>query len=161
MPRKALPTSVNKRHLTNDEKRTRKEIEENLKIGKIADYKPVGLSRQGNRVFKFLAESIPEDVLCEVDGYTIEVVADAIDNMRKCREMIKKDGLIIGDTDDLDTCNGNPHKAIGIYQKYSEIARKYLADLGLNPVARAKIANEALAKTKPKQITASSIFDDD
>lgn len=172
MARKALPTSINKRHLTNEEKRIRKDIEDNLKVGEIADYKPVGLTAKGKRIFNLLVESVPKEVLCKVDGYTIEVAADAIDNMRKCREIIKKEGLIVTKSnqysDDLSAVtnkssykNGDPHKAIGIYQKYSEIARKYLADLGLNPVARAKIANEAIAKSKTNTVTASSIFDDD
>lgn len=173
MARNALPTTVNKRHLTSEEKQKRKDVEDRFKVGEIADYNPVGLSAKGKRIFKLLVESVPKEVLCKVDGYTIEVAADAIDNMRKCREIIKKEGLIVGKNDQknsetaLETSgkkqltNGEPHKAIGIYQKYSEIARKYLADLGLNPVARAKIANEAITKSKSSKVTASSIFDDD
>lgn len=160
MARTAVMSKYTKKHLTNGEKAARAAAEEMWRKGAIADYEPSALTESGMDVFAALVDAIPEAALAKIDGYTIEVAADAIDKMRECRESIDRDGLII------ETVNGNGIKVrkqnemLLAYQKYSEIAKKYLVELGLTPQARSKIAIDAAARAS-KPATVFDMLDDE
>lgn len=162
MARKSVVSSTTKGHLTNRQKQARAKSEASWRRGEIADYQPTTLTDAGLVIFAELANAMPENSLAKVDGYTIEAAADAIDKMRECRMTIDGEGMIVS------AINGNgievdkPNDAIAIYQKYSEIAKKYLVELGLTPSARSKIAADAAAKaSKPMGIREALAEDDE
>lgn len=155
MARRAVVSGVSKGHQTKAQKERRAKVEAEWRRGNIANYEPMMLSDAGMLIFAELANAMPDGALAKVDGYTLETAADALDKMRECREIIAEHGTIV------ETCNAQgdvlpeQNKAILVYQKYSEIAKKWLVELGLTPSARSKIANDAAAKALKK----SSVFD--
>lgn len=160
MARRAVQAKYNKKHLTSEERALREESEAQWRKGVIADYEPGELTESGMEVFASLVEGIPDNVLAKIDGYTIEVAADAIDKMRECREAIDRDGIIV------EAVNGNgipvrkQNEMLGVYQRYSDIAKKYLVELGLTPQARSKIAIDAAARAS-KPATVFDVLDDE
>lgn len=145
MPRKTLAEGTSRKHETKARKAARSRAEAEWRRGSIADYEPATLSPSGMEVFAALAMAMPEAALAKVDGYTLETAADAIDKMRECRERIEAEGLTVIATNGNGIEVERPNDHIAIYQKYSDIAKKYLVELGLTPSARGKIASDAAA----------------
>lgn len=161
MPNQAKPVAASKAKIGKQEKAARLAAEAEWRRGAIEDYQPVGLTDSGMAIFAELAKAIPDGILCKVDGYTIEAAADAIDKMRECREILERDGLLVEYTNKAGATNVDQNKAALLYQKYSDIAGKKLADLGLTPSARAKVAQDAAAKAIERKVTVADIFNDD
>lgn len=155
------PSELSSRKISKQERDARTAAEEDWRFGAIADYEPVALSEQGLQVFKELVLSIPEKVLCKTDGYTIEMAADAIDKMRECREILRAEGLIVPHVNKSGETVSEQNKAALLYQKYSDIASKKLAELGLTPSSRARIAQSASDRSAEKKRTVADIFADD
>lgn len=160
MPNNPKPVNASTAKISKRERAARLAAEQEWRRGAIEDYQPVGLSASGMEVFAELAKAIPDGILCKVDGYTIEAAADAIDKMRECREILDREGLLVEYTNKGGNTNVDQNKAALLYQKYSDIAGKKLADLGLTPSARAKVAQDAAAKSD-KHKTVADLFDDD
>lgn len=156
-----MPVGLTVKNLTKQERAAREAAEAEWRRGALADYEPIGLTESGMAVFAELAEAIPESVLCKVDGFTVEAAADAIDKLRECREVLAREGLLVEYTNKAGATNVDQNKAALLYQKFSDIAAKRLADLGLTPTARAKVAQEAAAKAAQKGKTAFDVFGDD
>lgn len=160
MARTAVMSKYTKKHLTNDEKAARAAAEEMWRKGAIADYEPCALTDSGLAVFAALVDAIPDGALAKIDGYTIEVAADAIDKMRECREAIDRDGILVKVVNGNGIAVRKQNDMLLAYQKYSEIAKKYLVELGLTPQARSKIAIDAAAKAS-KPATVFDMLDDE
>lgn len=160
MPNNPKPVNASTGKISKQERAARLAAEQEWRRGAIEDYQPVGLSASGMEVFAELAKAIPDGILCKVDGYTIEAAADAIDKMRECREILDREGLLVEYTNKGGNTNVDQNKAALLYQKYSDIAGKKLADLGLTPSARAKVAQDAAAKAD-KHKTVADLFEDD
>lgn len=160
MARKAVQSKYSRKHLTNDEKAARAAAEELWRKGAIADYEPGALTESGFAVFAALVDAIPDGALAKIDGYTIEVAADAIDKMRECREAIDRDGILVKVVNGNGIAVRKQNDMLLAYQKYSEIAKKYLVELGLTPQARSKIAIDAAAKAS-KPATVFDMLDDE
>lgn len=156
-----MPVGLTVKNLTKQERAAREAAEAEWRRGALADYEPIGLTESGMAVFAELAEAIPESVLCKVDGFTVEAAADAIDKLRECREVLAREGLLVEYTNKAGATNVDQNKAALLYQKFSDIAAKRLADLGLTPTARAKVAQEAAAKAAQKGKTVFDVFEDD
>lgn len=161
MPSVSKPVAMTSYAMTKQERAAREAAEAEWRRGALSEYEPVGLSESGMAVFAELAEAIPESVLCKVDGFTVEAAADAIDKLRECREVLAREGLLVEYTNKAGATNTDQNKAALLYQKFSDIAAKRLADLGLTPTARAKVAQEAAAKAAQKGKTAFDVFGDD
>lgn len=161
MATNAMPVGLTVKNLTKQERAAREAAEAEWRRGALSEYEPVGLSESGMAVFAELAEAIPESVLCKVDGFTVEAAADAIDKLRECREVLAREGLLVEYTNKAGATNVDQNKAALLYQKFSDIAAKRLADLGLTPTARAKVAQEAAAKAAQKGKTVFDVFGDD
>lgn len=161
MATNAMPVGLTVKNLTKQERAAREAAEAEWRRGALADYEPVGLTESGMLIFAELAEAIPESVLCKVDGFTVEAAADAIDKLRECRAVLARDGLLVEYTNKAGATNTDQNKAALLYQKFSDIAAKRLADLGLTPTARAKVAQEAAAKAVQKGKTVFDVFGDD
>ncbi|MED4225397.1 phage terminase small subunit P27 family [Neobacillus cucumis] len=147
---KVKPVSLRTGAMTKEEEANRKIAENTLKGNKqIPQTPPTDLCSKGKKVYKEIIESVPKDFLNNTDIHTVSIVADAIANMQKCREILKKEGLIVEYTNNSGAVNKDQNKAILIYQKYSEIFHKFAGELGLSPSARSKLAlmlNEEIAK---------------
>ena len=157
----SIPVAMKSGAMTKQERAAREAAEAEWRRGALADYEPIGLTESGMLIFAELAEAIPESVLCKVDGFTVEAAADAIDKLRECRAVLARDGLLVEYTNKAGATNTDQNKAALLYQKFSDIAAKRLADLGLTPTARAKVAQEAAAKAAQKGKTVFDVFGDD
>lgn len=162
MARRALIAGTSARHSTKAERRAAAEADARWRRGSLADYEPETLDAPGMEVFAALAEAMPDEAMARVDGYTLETAADAIAKMRECRALIDAQGLVV------TAVNGNgieverPNEHIAIYRQYSDIAKKYLVELGLTPSARGKIASDAAAAaSRPKTLRELLAEDDD
>lgn len=147
---KVKPVSLRTGAMTKDERINRKNAEDSLKGKKhISQTPPTDLCNKGKKAYKEIVESLPTDFLNNTDVHTVSIVADAIANMQKCRDIIKKEGLIVDYTNNSGAVNKDQNKAILVYQKYSEIFHKFAGELGLSPSARSKLAimlNEEVEK---------------
>lgn len=161
MPQAAVPVSMKTGSMSKQEREAREASEAQWRRGALSEYEPVGLTDSGVAIFAELAAAIPENVLCKVDGYTVEAAADAIDKLRECREVLRREGLLVEYTNKAGATNIDQNKAALLYQKFSDIAAKRLADLGLTPSARAKVAQDAAAVAAKSRKTVADIFDDD
>ncbi|MEH6995409.1 phage terminase small subunit P27 family [Neobacillus drentensis] len=147
---KVKPVSLRTGAMTNEERIKRINAEDTLKGNKqISQTPPTDLCSIGKDAFMEIIESLPTNFLNNTDVHTVSIVADAIANMQKCRDIIKKEGLIVEYTNNSGAVNKDQNKAILIYQKYSEIFHKFASELGLSPSARSKLAfmlNEEIEK---------------
>ena len=140
----------------------RKKLEDAYKgANPISDIPPETLTDEGKEIFSVILRNLPAEILNETDSYSIEVVADAIATMRECRREIKRSGLIVSYTNNAGVENKDQNKAVLIYQKYSEILKKYIAELGLSPSARSKIANMATQDPHGSKKTLMELLNED
>lgn len=160
MARRALMVqSKEGAHISKDERERRARAEAYLKRGSIDDYEPATLDAEGMEAYRRIVAAMPENTLAEVDGFTVETVADALSNMSKLRAEIDAHGLIVT----KETKNGTvevPNPAVAMYAKYSDIAKRWMIELGCTPSARAKIAQEAATK-KARPKSATEIWNED
>lgn len=119
----------------------RKENENNLKGNKKISRKPPQyLDGDGKKIYKNIVNSLPEKFLSNTDEYVVAIIADSIAKMQQCQEIIKEQGLLVEYTNSAGATNIDQNKAILIYQKYNEIFKKYIGEVGLSPSARGKLA---------------------
>ena len=159
--RKAKPVAMVKKNLTKAEKAAREAGEIAFKAGEIRDYTPLTLSERGREIYDQIVDTLPDDLLSLTDGYTIEIVADSIDMMHDCRELIQRQGIIVKYTNTRGVSNAEQNKAILAYQKYSDIFKKHVTELGLTPSARAKIASMAAEGANKKPTLDDMLEEDD
>ena len=155
-------TGTSARHATKAQAKAAEEASERWRRGSLSDYEPKTLDAAGMEVFAALAEAMPDDAMAKVDGYTLETAADAIAKMRECRAVIDAEGLTVTarNGNGILVTRANDH--IAIYRQYSDIAKKYLVELGLTPSARGKIASDAAAAAaRPKTLREILAEDDD
>lgn len=112
---------------------------------------PETLSAEGKEIYSIILANLSPEILNQTDGYTIEVAADAIANMRECRRDILENGLFTTYVNASGARNRDQSKAVLVYQKYSEIYKKYIPELGLSPAARSRIANLASIDAVPQE----------
>lgn len=152
MAGRAMLVETSKKHLTKEEKQVRGEVEEEWRRGSLTDYEPSTLTAESMAVFEVIACALPDDKVAKVDGYSIEIAANAIVQMEKANEEIEAHGLTVMRHTQYDSYQA-PNPNIAIYKTYSDIAKRYLVELGCTPSARAKIAADAAKQiTKPKGV---------
>lgn len=138
---KAKPVNLKKGNLTKEVYETRKANEDKLKGDRvISNNPPPYLCGKGKKIYKNIVESLPEDFLNNTDEYVVAIVADSLAKMQECQEIIKKEGLLVEYTNTAGATNIDQNKAVLIYQKYCEIFKKYIGEIGLSPSARSKMA---------------------
>lgn len=159
---KSIPVEMKAGALSKRDFEQRKKIEDAFKgDNKLERTPPDSLSKAGKVIYIEILDNIPLEMFNRTDSYVIEVVADAIDQMRECRKVIARDGLIVEYTNSAGQTNKDQNKAILIYQKYAEILKKYLGEIGLSPSARSKIANMALQPAESNKNPLAAIFGGD
>lgn len=159
---KSIPVEMKAGAISKQDYEKRKQIEDAFKGNNGLERKaPASLSKAGQLIYMEILDNIPLEMFNRTDSYVIEVVADAIDQMRECREVIREDGLIVEYTNSAGQTNKDQNKAILIYQKYAEILKKYLGEIGLSPSARSKIANMALQPQTDNKNPLATLFGGD
>lgn len=135
------PVLLKKGTITKKEYNKRLEEEQKLKGEKtISNKPPTYLCTNGKKIYKNIVNSLPEDFLNNTDEYVVAIVADSLAKMQDCQKLIKKDGLLVEYTNSAGATNTDQNKAILIYQKYNEIFKKYIGEIGLSPQARGRLA---------------------
>lgn len=138
---KAKPVELKKGNLTKGVYEERKANEDKLKGDKrISNKAPAYLCDNGKKIYKNIVKSLPEEFLNNTDEYVVAIVADSLAKMQECQELIKKEGLLVEYTNTAGATNVDQNKAVLIYQKYCEIFKKYIGEIGLSPSARSKMA---------------------
>lgn len=135
------PVELKKGTITKEEYKKRKQAEENLKgDNSISKNPPTYLCNNGKKIYKNIVESLPNNFLNNTDEYVVAIVADSLAKMQECQKILKKEGLLVEYTNSAGATNIDQNKAILIYQKYNEIFKKYIGEIGLSPSARGKLA---------------------
>lgn len=125
------PIELRTGHWTKDEIEARKNAEDKLKGNNISDKVPSRLTSNGKKIYKHLLSSFPNGFLTDVDSYSLEIVANAIDMMQQASKDIKDRGMFI---------NGDENPSIRIYERYSKIFNTYGSKLGMSPRDRASLS---------------------
>ena len=127
------PVSLNSgHHNTKEQLKARTDAEESLKGENIGSDIPKRLTNNGKEIYKKLLVSFPKGFLTASDAHTLEIVANALDNMQTSQLDINTRGLL------LDDDSENP--SIRIYEKYSKIFNTFGSKLGMSPRDRAALA---------------------
>lgn len=161
---RAKPVDTKAGAITKSERERRQRAESTIRGTRpINQDPPESLSDEAKAVYKTILENLPLDQLNETDGFTVEVVADAITNMRRCRRDIVRAGLFVEKIDRNNNQIREQNAAVNVYQKYSDILKKYIAELGLSPAARSRIASLAKEpeQTNPKKKTLMELLCED
>lgn len=142
MGRNAMPVLMVSSHHLSKEERERRELAEKKLQGDstISLTPPTHLDTKAKKIYKEIISFMPEGVLGATDGYTVMIVADALSKMIQCQMILKEEGLLTEYTNKAGATNISEHKAIGIYQKYSQIFNTFGSKLGLSPADRAKLS---------------------
>lgn len=127
----------------------------------ISQEPPESLASEAKDIYVTILENLPLDQLNETDGFTVEVVADAIATMRECRREIEKKGLFVEGCDRKGNPTREQNTAVLVYQKYSDILKKYIAELGLSPAARSRIASLAKESEQPAKKTLMDLLNEE
>jgi P27 family predicted phage terminase small subunit len=135
--KKTKPTSLQKGQMSKEKLQKRQETEIRLKGNKsISKTAPPELCEIGQNLYLEIINTLPKGFLNNLDLDTVASCADSAAGMRKCREILNKEGVLV---ESPQGTKQNP--AILALSKYSELFRKYADDIGLSPTSRAKLAN--------------------
>jgi len=149
---RAIPVANKAGVLSKVERDRRKAVEADIRGTRpIRTEPPDTLTDEGKTIYAEILDNLPLDQLNETDGYTVEVVADAVAKMRECRREISEHGLFLDGYDRQGNATREQSKAVTVYQRYSDILKKYIAELGLSPAARSRIASMAKEEQKDKK----------
>lgn len=144
----------NKAHLTKEEIRIRKKQEEqlnNLRTDKIKP--PTWLGKEAKKIFKKIVLELEViGLLCNVDIYTLAVLADGIEKYIMCVISLHGEELSVEYTNKAGFTNYIENPVIKTQLKYAELIRKYSSDFGLSPVARLKIMHSTAEEMSDDEI---------
>lgn len=146
------PVALKKGTISKEEYNKRLKAEEILKGGNSISNKPPSyLCTNGKEIYKNIVESLPANFLNNTDEYVVAIVSDSLAKMQESQELIKRDGLLVEYTNSAGATNTDQNKAILIYQKYNDIFKKYISEIGLSPQSRSKLAMISLKDDKEQQ----------
>ncbi len=135
-------TLVNKKHLTKNEIRKRKEREDKLlKSNKIDKIKPPSwLSQKAKTLFNDLSEDLIDlNVLNNLDINSLALYCHHYTKFLELEKEIKKEGETIEYTNREGFTNIIENPKLKIKNKYFEILNKLSKEFGLTPMARLRL----------------------
>ncbi|WP_346889181.1 phage terminase small subunit P27 family [Clostridium sp. UBA1056] len=136
-----MPVQLKTGVITKDEEQRRIEQENKLKgTSTIKEEPPAHLDARGRKYYRAIVRNMPDGVLCGTDVFTVTIVAEALGRMEQCSEILNVEGILVEYTNKSGATNIDSHKAVGIYQKYSQIFNTFASKLGLSPADRSKLA---------------------
>jgi P27 family predicted phage terminase small subunit len=144
--RKAKPIGLhlvqgNKSHLTKKEIKQRKENEvkpptDNIERPDFLKYDPIA-QREWRRLTKELLEL---GLLTNIDTTALAVYCDAYSKYVEATEAVKREGVTIKYTNKAGHTNTIENPNVNVAKKYYKIMKDMMAEFGLTPAARAKLA---------------------
>ena len=136
MARPAMSANVTAKHLTNEEKNSRLEMETKLK-GSSDKLKPSAhLTVSQRKIFKFIVSNLEQSgILSNLDNYVLSECSICIDRMQYIEKQVNDNPELLTDTSIMSTKD-----------RYTKAFFRYCNELCLSPQARAKIANINLQK---------------
>lgn len=140
MARPAKATSVQSRHSTNSEKKSRKAAEDILKGRADKILPPPYLSKTQKLIFELIVQELDTSgILGNLDVFILSQCSIAIDRLQTIETMINGDPSLL--------CNAN---LMASKAKYSQDLYRCCNELSLSPQSRAKMAGINLQAKKEK-----------
>jgi P27 family predicted phage terminase small subunit len=144
MARKTKPIALhllegNKNRLTKEEinKRLEGEIKPNTDKVKSPDWLDETARKEWDRV---VDELIELGLMTNVDVSALGIYCDTYSKYVQATEALNSGELVVEHTNKSGATNLVPSPFINIQNKYADIIKKFLAEFGLTPSARAKLA---------------------
>lgn len=144
--RKAKPIGLhliqgNRSHLTKKEIKQRKKNEikpraDNIERPEFLKHNPIA-QREWRRLVKELKEL---GLLTNVDTTALAVYCDAYSKYVEATEALKREGVTIEYTNKAGHTNTLENPNVNVAKKYYKIMKDMMAEFGLTPAARAKLA---------------------
>jgi len=117
------------------------------------------LGKEAKKVFKKIVMELEViGLLCNVDIYTLAVLADAIEKYIMCVISLHGEELTVEYTNKAGFANYIENPIIKTQLKYAELIRKYSSDFGLSPVARLKIIHSSAEEMSDDELDFESEF---
>lgn len=85
------------KHYTKAEREAREKAEERYKVDNISKDIPNHLNGEVAEIYSFILDYVPEDLLGDVDTFTVEMVATNLAMMREAQRHLEDEGAIIED----------------------------------------------------------------
>ena len=131
MPRPTKPINSCTQKISKQEREARKEAENKIKGNVKSDRiekVPKSLSKEGKKIYKEIINELLDSGidLTNLDITLLEQVANSIDTMRKCQEILHQDIL--------------NKQANSVYFKAFNVFKQCASELGLSPSGRAKLS---------------------
>ena len=133
------PLDCNTKHLSEEEKTKRKEMENEIKGNSISQEIPDSLSPRGKEIYRRLLRTIPDSLLTENDEDALRELAFTIDNLITCEENVAENGILI---------DGKENPALRVYRQIFPTFDKLCSKFGMSPRDRAGIV---IAKMKQEE----------
>lgn len=144
--RKAKPIGLhlvqgNKAHLTKKEIKKRKKNEVQPRADNIERPDFLKHNKIAQRAWRRLVDELTElGLLTNVDTDALAVYCDAYSKYIEATENIKREGVTIEYTNKAGHTNTIENPNVNVAKKYYKIMKDMMAEFGLTPAARAKLA---------------------
>lgn len=147
------PYSVIEGKIGKQKMKERVEAEESLKgscdeIDKI----PSWLDKEARKIYKWMIKQLKDiGIVTNLDVEIVAICSDAQSKMHQASKMIQEQGLIVEQVAKGGYVVQVENPYIKIYEKYQKIFQKNIAELGLSPVARARMSLIKIEQNKQDQ----------
>lgn len=141
MANRAVPIALNKKNMSNAERKAREKAEERLRTGTDKIKPPKWLTKEGKREFRRLAKLLMEiDLITNLDVDFLAVFANTLVAYQEVNEQIRMDGLTAIYTTKTGAENIVAHPLLTQRKQLADQIRLMGGELGLTPSSRAKLA---------------------
>lgn len=146
MPQNQKPIKLhlaqgNPSHLTHNEIEQRLQSEEKYKPKDDRIECPGWLDDEAKKHWELLSAELKQlDLLTNVDVAALAICCDAYSKVIKSNREIEKHGMLVTYTNKGGNKNVVPNPYVAMATKYGDIYKRYCADFGLTPIARARLA---------------------
>lgn len=131
-----------KTHLTKEQIAARRESEAVLKFGTDNIKCPIPMDATGLNMWKTLVKELTAlDLMTNADVFALAIACDAFSNYCKATRAIKREGQKLKYTNTAKATSKVQNPSVAIAHKYHTIFKSYLAEFGLSPAARARLAS--------------------
>lgn len=134
--------ALGKSHLTKEQIEARRDSEAVLKFGTDNIKCPIPMDATGQNMWKTIVKELATlDLMSNTDVYALAIACDAFSNYCKASRAIKREGQKLKYMSAGKVISKVQNPSIFIAQKYHLIFKSYLAEFGLSPAARARLAS--------------------
>lgn len=141
MPKLPKSVELHSKHLTKEEKTTRKEVQDKLKGSSVKIEPPNRLNSNQKKIFNYIVAELKESkVLGNLDTYILELGSIAIDRLQSIEKEINRDFEMIYN-----------RELMAAKAKYTNDFLKFVQEACLSPQSRAKMGIMAANKKMEEQ----------